>query len=185
MRGRAGSTPMRSFLACGALALALSVAGGCARPAAMPAPDFAADTTTGVFVFRVEGDRLVAEVRSERGIGDAVIRQTQGNRPNSLEMRVFLKGLEELNFSYANVETSVSISSSGDGRVRQEVALDGEAAREIDPQSPYWLPVEIVAEDKTIPLGDGYFRVEASRDFLASSPGSPLAFKVSWIDFYR
>ncbi len=131
--------------------------------------------------YHASGGDVTVEVRSPSGIGSAHLSQTGGGVPASLTIRLYLKGLEQLTFEYPGVTVMASISTH-DGSVSESVSVNGGAEQPISPDSPYWMPVKIVAPDTAIPLKDGYFEAQAPRDFLATASRE---FTVRWIDFYR
>ena len=131
--------------------------------------------------YRVSGGDVTVEVRSPSGIGSAQLSQTGGGAPTSMTMNVHLKGLEQFTFQYPAATVTAAVSSH-DGSVSESVSARGSAEQAIGPDSPYWMAIETVAADKSIPLRDGYFAVQAPGDFFA---GSYREFSVSWVDFYR
>lgn len=166
---------------------ALGALAGCAGPAAAPVPAYQVVPTPSagesVTVGTADGG-LTVEVRSERGIGKAVVTQTAGANPGFVQLRMHLKALEELRFGYRDTEVRVAVGTNGG--VAESVVLPGGTEQQIDPASPYWMAVQIVAEDPTIPLEDGYFQVDGPPDLLgAAPPGWALKFALNWIDFYR
>jgi hypothetical protein len=132
------------------------------------------------------GDALVLDIRSETGIGDAQISLSDDAEYDDIILRLRLRGLEGLTFTYPGATVMVSISSH-DLSVREQ-ARAGESAslKTIAPGSPYWMEVGILREQAgaaaVIPLPDGSFDVSVPRDFLR---GDATVFTLSWIDFYR
>lgn len=123
------------------------------------------------------------DISSPSGIGGAQIAQTAGASPQKILLRVRLKGLELFQFSYGKNHVQVNVSSGGDNAVVESVRLDNAAEfMPIDSNSEFWLPLEIISQNKTIPLQDGYFQVELPRAFYASRARE---FSIEWIDFYR
>ena len=131
--------------------------------------------------YQVSGGDVIIEVRSQSGIGSAQLAQTGGPAPASVTMRLHLKGLEQFTFQYPAAAVTASISSH-DGSVSESVSLEGAVAQPISTDSPYWMPVKIHATDPSIPLKDGYFEVQAPKDFLTSASRE---FTLHWVDFYR
>ena len=123
------------------------------------------------------------DVFGPNGIGSAHIVRTRGEMPKQITLRFFLKGLESLKFSYDNTQIQVSVSSSGDHAVIESMH-QGTSTEEIplNSTSEFWMPTEIVSQNKTIPLQDGYFQVELPRAFFESGARE---FEIEWIDFYR
>ena len=131
--------------------------------------------------YQVRGSDTIVDIRSQTGIGSAQFAQTGGAAPGSLILQLHLKGLEGLDFGYPDATVRVSVSSH-DGTVHETVSIEGAAEQSLEPDSPYWMDVKIVAADKTIPLQDGYFTVRAPGSFLT---GAKHDFIVRWVDFYR
>ena len=117
--------------------------------------------------YQANGGDVMVDVRSKSGIGSAQLTQTGGIAPTSLTMRLYLKGLEQFTFQYPAATVTAAVSSH-DGSVSESVTIQGGAAQPIGPDSPYWMPVKIGAADPSIPLKDGYFEVQAPKDFLAT-----------------
>ena len=131
--------------------------------------------------YQVNGGDVMVDVRSQSGIGSAQLAQTGGPAPTSVTMRLHLKGLEQFTFQYPAATVTASVSSH-DGSVSESVSLEGGAAQPIGADSPYWMPVKISATDPSIPLKDGYFEVQAPKDFITSASRE---FTLHWVDFYR
>ena len=131
--------------------------------------------------YQVNGGDVTVDVRSQSGIGSAQLAQTGGPAPASVTMRLYLKGLEQFTFQYPAATVTASVSSH-DGSVSESVSLQGGAAQPIGADSPYWMPVKINATDRSIPLQDGSFEVQAPKDFLTTASRE---FTLHWVDFYR
>jgi len=129
------------------------------------------------------GPETVFEVRSESGIGSAQVEQISGEPPTKIVIRLFLNGLEEFDFGYDDTRIVVSVSSHGDNAVSQSLLRDGSGETAVGPDSPYWMPVQVVTD----PLSGGQkptgaFEVQAPQDYIQ---GKHRAFSMRWIDFYR
>ena len=131
--------------------------------------------------YQVNGGDVTVDVRSQSGIGSAQLTQTGGPAPASVTMRLYLTGLEQFAFQYPAAAVTAAISSH-DGSISESVSLEGAVAQPIGADSPYWMPVKINATDPSIPLKDGYFEVQAPKDFLTSASRE---FTLHWVDFYR
>ena len=143
--------------------------------------DVAPGKEDAVVTYQVNGGDVMVDVRSKSGIGSAQLAQTGGAAPTSLTMRLYLKGLEQFTFQYPAATVTAAVSSH-DGSVSESVTIQGGAAQPIGPDSPYWMPVTINATDPSIPLKDGFFAVQAPKDFLATASRE---FTLRWVDFYR
>jgi hypothetical protein len=131
-----------------------------------------------------DAQQAVVEVVSPNGIGGAEVEITSAALPRSITLRLHLRGLEQLRFTYGDTTVTTSISSSGDGTPRQTYHGAGQE-QTIAEGSPYWMNVRLVptgSSPATIPLQNGYIEVEAPQDFLARRQ---TKFAIQWIDFYR
>lgn len=147
-------------------------------PAAAPAISefqIATDKTDNVVTATAEGDRLLVDVQSASGIGNAGVRAAAGTLPPVAVMRLHLAGLEQLTFAFGDVVVKLSVPSSGDQPVLQSVVEAGQESP-ITPESPYWMEVTKPA------TADNLFEVTSPQAFTASPPAN---FTVGWIDFYR
>lgn len=151
---------------------------GAAAPSYTITPTKPEDTIT----YQYANDTASFDITSQSGIGGARVVRTLGNMPKRVLLQLRLKGLESLKFRFADAEVDVSTSSSGAPVVRESARLNGVAEMEIAPESEYWMPTEIVSVSETVPLADGYFRVELPRAFYASDARE---FLIEWIDFFR
>ena len=168
--------------------LATLLLSACALPAAQPAPNVTVtDARDATITAERRGDVLILDVRSETGIGSAQVTLAAGDAPRDIIMRLHLRGLESLNFTYDAGSVQLTVPSSGEPLVTQSFARAGEsAAQSIARGSPYWMEVGILNDDPAatpaIPLENGHFDVSVPPDFLA---GAHTNFMLSWIDFYR
>lgn len=178
---RFGTYVLITWLASGCLLLLSSCASSRRAPITYTVtPDKAAAPVS----YQAQGGDITLEIHSESGIGSTQFAQAAGGAVTSLTLRLYLKGLEELRFQYANVTVTAHVSSQ-DTAVSETVTLGSDPTgpqQDIDSKSPYWMAVNIVAADTSIPLQDGYFEVQAPKDCLNSAA---RAFTVSWVDFYR
>jgi hypothetical protein len=123
------------------------------------------------------------DVRSESGIGSAVVEQTAGESPAKILIRLHLKGLEEFAFQYDETTVTVSISSHGDQMVSETIRTAGSDEMPIGAESPYSMPVRVVeGPDSNSGSSPAYFEVQAPQDYIQ---GKHRAFSMRWIDFYR
>lgn len=170
------------------VALVGSVFAGCAMPpAAEPAVPAALVSTFDVATDKPDNqvavvsgqDRLVVDVTSKSGIGSAGVSLASGAMPPAVVLRLHLRGLEQMTFSYGDTTVKLSVPSSGDGPVLQSVLENGQE-RAIGPDSPYWMEVTRPASETGAP--DGYFEVLSPQAFADSPPAN---FTLGWIDFFR
>ena len=128
--------------------------------------------------------QAVVEVFSPSGIGGATVEITSPTLPRTVVMRLHLRGLEQLRFSYGDTTVTASLASAGDNTTHQTYR-GAQQERPIAEDSPYWMNVRLVpsaGSQATIPLEDGYIEVAAPKDFLARGQ---TKFVIQWIDFYR
>jgi hypothetical protein len=123
------------------------------------------------------------EVTSESGLGSAEVEQIGGEPPVEMVFRLHLRGLEGFSFQYDDRTVLVSVSGHGDSAVSESVLSEASGETIIDPESPYWMPVE-VADTSTTGDQEGptHFAIWASKDYLRRRYP---AFSIRWIDFYR
>lgn len=134
---------------------------------------------------KVEKDQTVFSIHSPFGISQAVIERTQEKWPESVLLRLHLKGLE--NFRASNGKVTLEGSASlQDDKQPTRLWKDGKEDSPLDTTSPYWMAVRMVGSDgkpaKNIPLKDGYFEMQLPKVFVEDNPKS---ITVNWIDFYR
>jgi hypothetical protein len=131
-----------------------------------------------------DAQQAIVDVSSPSGIGGASVAITSAVQPQKITLRLHLRGLEELHFTYGDTTISASISSTGDTAIHQTHRGTG-PERAIAEGSPYWMQTRLVpvgGASATIPLQDGYIEVEAPQDFLARGQ---TTFAIQWVDFYR
>lgn len=123
------------------------------------------------------------DIESPDGIGEAYIVRTEGDMPKIAVLRFHLHGLESLQVRFDTHQIQVSLSSESDQTLLERARLNqAENESVLTPNSEFWVPLEIVAETKTVPLTDGYFQVLMPRAFYTEKPRE---FSIEWIDFYR
>jgi hypothetical protein len=127
------------------------------------------------------------EVFSEVGIGSAQIEVTEGDFPGVVDLLFHLRGLEELRLGYDSTEITLSVSSS-DNSVYQYVtqeSLTSDSITPLNPDSPYWLEVNIIDLEESLdapPGSDRLISVLLPDDFTS---GDYESFRINWIDFFR
>ena len=131
-------------------------------------------------------DSAVIEIRSAKGIGRTTVKNDGEKWPDRLVVRLYLRGLENLELRGESMVLTTSFSSTGAvPRPTMKRLTDdkGAGAIRLDKGDPHSLNVRAVAKDGPgkIPL-DGYFEVEIPAKFLEDNPAG---FKLHWIDFYR
>jgi hypothetical protein len=121
---------------------------------------------------------------SPTGIGDATFTLTQGNMPQPIQVRLFVKNLENLELTYGDVK--IAAIATPEGVVSETLYLAGGEAR-IDPDSFYWVDIQPLPEEPGARLF-GYptlppsFLITLPSDFYASGQKT---FTLRWVDFYR
>ena len=132
---------------------------------------------------KTEKKQTVFIVKSPFGISNAAIERTGEKWPDSVILRLHLKGLENFKAMNDKLKLEASVSSQ-DGKVR--LWKDGKEDSPLDAKSPYWMSIRMVGNDgkpaKAIPLKDGYFEMAMPKSFFE---GNPKEITLSWIDFYR
>ena len=128
-----------------------------------------------------ENSQTIIEIHSDLGIGSASFELISGTMPNSILLRLHLKGLED--FQLISPQTTLGASvASGEAGLPVERIVSSASEFPILPTHPLWIGIEIVAENKHIPLEEGYFEITIPQEFIRSAG---VSFEVKWIDFYR
>jgi hypothetical protein len=102
-------------------------------------------------------------------------------------LRLHVRGLENLRLTYGGTQVEGFVSSTAPHTIHQQIVASGSAApaQDLGPDSPFWMPLRLVASDATtptIPLANGWIEVELPADFYATNERS---FILDWVDFYR
>jgi hypothetical protein len=134
---------------------------------------------------QADKDKTVFDVKSPFGISQAVIEREGEKWPDTVALRLHLKGLESFRASNGKVKLDAAVGMQ-EGKVKLRLWKDGKEDALLDEKSPLWTAIRIVGGDgqpaKELPLTDGYFEVVLPRAFFE---GNPKAITLSWIDFYR
>lgn len=147
------------------------------------------------FLVRVEGegnsvDSTIAgrsatfTVHSARGIGAATIEHSSGDPPETIQIELYLNGLEQLRLSSGQSVVTLAVASDPSLAVRQTLTLPGGGEQPLTPDSPQWLGVRITGErpEPPLPLAGGPIVVTLPEALIREGGGS---FGVEWIDFFR
>lgn len=133
----------------------------------------------------VEKGNATLSVHSPFGISHAILQQTNSKWPDSVVLRLHLKGLEHVRITNGRVTLEAS-ASLRDAKPLVRVWKDGKEDAPLDATSSFWMKVRILAADgsaaKAMPLENGYFELHPPR---ALFEGNPSSITVHWIDFYR
>lgn len=172
---------MRHFLISGLLFLAVAVTTTTANDT--PPYKITTKRDTDRVDVKAEKDKVVFSVHSPFGISNAAIERTGEKWPDSVVLRLHLKGLESFKATNDKLKLEASVSSQ-DGKVR--VWKDGKEDKPLEAKSPYWMSIRMVGNDgkpaKDIPLKDGFFEMQLPKAFFE---GNPKSITLNWIDFYR
>jgi hypothetical protein len=154
-------------------------------------PRFEAQAVKESDMVEVKNDAALTtfDIFSPGGIGSATIHLTSGKLPRKILLRLHLKGLEEFRFSAGGKTILLSVSSTGENRVRQNLRKENGQSEEwhiMDADSPYWMEMNIKSansgEGGKISVEEGYFEIEVPEYFLKKEISG---FSLRWIDFYR
>jgi hypothetical protein len=132
----------------------------------------------------VTGRDVALDVWSNRGIGTATVELVGGAAPAALELRLNLRALEELRIEHGKGATVISLASGpGHAISQRRIEPDG-SEQAIDPSSPAWLAIRIVAAepDPPFPLSEGHIAITLPPELIA---GGARTFSFQWIDFFR
>lgn len=128
----------------------------------------------------------MVEINSPSGLGSATITRKGDRWPETLRLRLALKGLESLCLSAGGIRLSVVGTAGGQVVSRVASAMGGESERSIPRSSPLWTHVRALDGDgrpaTEVPLREGAFEVDVPAGLLAENP---RAITVEWVDFHR
>jgi hypothetical protein len=153
---------------------------------------YADETPTVQVNLKREGDRVqtsirdkhvVISIRSESGIGQALLERTSDQWPESIIVRLHLNGLEKLSIRNDDIRLEAALSSH-DGMVR--VWKRSEENLALDPTSPYWMDIRTFTAKgeptSQVPLHEGYIDVPLPRGITVLNPKT---ITLNWVDFFR
>ena len=133
----------------------------------------------------VDKDTAIFSIHSPFGIGLATIRRTNEKWPESVMLRLHLKGLESFKATNSRVALAVSVTSHDD-KPQFRLWKNGAEDALLDSGSLHWMEIRMVGSDgkpaTAIPLQDGYFEMTLPKAFFE---GNPHTIQLNWIDFYR
>jgi hypothetical protein len=174
------------------LLLALSVLLAACAPAPAPAPtpegqpviEASAEGRGNSVEVELAGRAVTLDIASNFGIGRATVAHIGGPPPAALALRLHVRGLEELRITDAAGTTVAEVASGPGHMIRQRRLTPDGAEQPIEPGSPHWLSISIVAPepDPSFPLRDGHFAISLPGSALASGAGD---LRIAWIDFFR
>ena len=134
---------------------------------------------------RAEKDRTVVSVKSPSGISRAVLERLGDTWPESLVLRLHLKGLERFGASNGRVRLDAAVTVQ-EGQTRVRLWKDGKEDAPLNEKSPFWMDIRIVGGNgraaRELPLRDGYIEMTLPTVFFE---GSPKSITLNWIDFHR
>lgn len=132
-----------------------------------------------------EKARMQIDIRSPKGISKATIDRPGDLWPETVVLRLHLKGLESLQITSDRTTLHAAVASHREGQ-RIRLWKNGEENAPLDAKHPLWMEIQILdAEGKAkqeIPLQQGYFQMLLPRALLQ---GNPQSLQIRWIDFYR
>jgi len=132
----------------------------------------------------IKDDSAIFYIYNPGGIGDATIELTGGEMPKTVQVRLFVDGLENLELSYGDV--LIMASASANGPATEKLQLGGGEA-DLAPGNPYWIDIQALpAQEGGLFVGDpmlpASYLITLPEDFHTSQ--SPR-FTLKWVDFYR
>jgi hypothetical protein len=174
---------MRLLGTCGlALGLGLLVAGCVSRRNREPAVQVMPGRNNPQVAVEIYPNRMVFDVESPQGIGSFTGTLAERVRPKRLTVRLRLRGLEELRFSYAGRTVAGSLASTGNHAVRQSLLTDG-AEQSVRYRDRHWMRFWVErGAPMVVPLQGRWIEVDAPPEFLKSGVRT---FTVEWVDFFR
>ncbi len=129
-----------------------------------------------------ENSQTIIDIHSDFGIGSASFELVSGTMPDSILLRLHLKGLEDFQLISAQTTLAASIASGDVFKITNQRIISSNTEHPILSIDPLWMNIEIVSENKHIPLEEGYFEITIPQGFIRNAGAS---FEVKWIDFYR
>jgi hypothetical protein len=134
---------------------------------------------------RANNEKALLIIKSPFGISHAVIEREGEKWPDTIVLRLHLKGLESFRASNGNVTLHAAVGIQ-DGKEKVRMWKDGKEDASLDEKSPFWMKIRMVESDgkpaKELPLKDGHFEITLPR---ALFEGNPKSLTLNWIDFYR
>lgn len=134
---------------------------------------------------KVEKGKATVSIQSPFGISQSMIERTGETWPDTIVLRLHLKGLEGFKITNGKVKLE-GATSFQTGMPLVRLWMDGKEDAPLDVKSPHWIAVRIIGDDgkpaKELPLKGGFFELPLSRTLFE---GNPKTITVSWIDFYR
>ena len=153
--------------------------GGCSAGYAGDVPIMYMPVSAGTAISLVQGSaESRIDIHSKSGIGKALFWVAGDAVSDDLTLRLHLRGLEQLTFTFGEHAIQAGVSSHGAQAVRQTVSIGDGDATPITPESPFWLKI---APSKIVDGHPVYFDVNPPPAFYDDSG----AFRLRWIDFYR
>jgi hypothetical protein len=184
-RAEGGKFPLlRSSIAAATLAL---VAGAGVQQPSAAAVDAVPKKPADRAVVSRSGEKTVVTISSAGGIGGATFTRKGDRWPDTLTLRLNLRGLESIKLAAGDVNLSGSHSSHGEREPAGSWAnLSGGKETPLDPTSPYWTEIRAMNADgravSGLPPEGGWFEFAVPRALLNAQPKT---FTVDWIDFHR
>ncbi len=129
-----------------------------------------------------ENFQTIIDIHSDFGLGTAAFDLTSGNMPQTIVVRLHLKGLEDFRVISTEATVGASVSTGEAGFPVRERIVSSSVEFPILSLHPLWMTVNTVSESASIPLEDGYFEITIPPGFLR---GAGKSFEIQWIDFYR
>lgn len=136
---------------------------------------------------QVQADKYktVFAIKGPLGISNAEIERLGTRWPDTVMLRLHLKGLESFRASNGQVTLDATVSTE-EGNPTVRLWKGGTENTYLDDKSPFWMNVRILAGDgklaRAIPVNDGFFEITLPKVFFA---GNPRSITLRWIDFYR
>jgi hypothetical protein len=134
---------------------------------------------------KIDKEKALFSIHSPFGISQATIERTEEKWPNSVAIRLHLKGLSSFRSFNGKVRIDAAVAMPKD-KLQVRIWKDGQEDMPLDAKSPYWINIQMVGADgktgKEIPLKDGYFELRMPQALFESNPKS---ITIHWIDFYR
>ena len=129
----------------------------------------------------------VVNIYSQTGIGSVDLISQAGSWPDSLEVRLHVTGLEQLQLQAGERTVTAFVNSSGEHRFKSRLTGGADDLSEVQ-KSQVLNQITLSTADQNgpqdliIPLKKGWFRILIANAFM---PDNSDTLTIKWVDFYR
>lgn len=130
-----------------------------------------------------KNERIVIDISSDDGVGNATIKRVQGDWPKSVVVRMRLRKLEHFVVRWSGRRVLVEVDS---GKTRQEAKRnDGDESQSITRDDPLWMSIQPVK----LSSPNAFNELSAGIAFEVTLPAQlsedqPTQLKLGWIESF-